>query len=170
MDTFNNPCIAPQSLPQAALADSHPVSPKLAWLMLVPSVAIGLQALVGAVLLSRFALELDWPRVALCMLAALVLALGYGRYRWLWARQFRYGLRQHDAMVWYGVWWRHHKVVPSCRLQHLSIEQGPLERKAGLATLKGYSAGSAGAELIIPGLTPELAQSLRQQLLEQVEQ
>ncbi|WP_341502988.1 PH domain-containing protein [Gallaecimonas sp. GXIMD4217] len=169
MDTFSNHSIHPDNLPQAALVEGNAVDPRLAKLMQAPLLPLMVAVPVAVLLFTRNALALSWLQALPWSLLALVLVLAMGRYRWLWARRFRYALREHDTMIWFGLWWRHHKVVPNCRLQHLAIEQGPLERYFGLSTLKGYSAGSASAELRIPGLTPQQAQALRQQLLLKVE-
>ncbi|MFW5948277.1 MAG: PH domain-containing protein, partial [Halolamina sp.] len=42
--------------------------------------------------------------------------------------------------------------------------RSPLERLLGLSTLVVYTAGSRGADVTIPGLTPEHASTLQQRL------
>lgn len=54
--------------------------------------------------------------------------------------------------------------VPFVRVQHVDTRRGPLERTLGLASVVVYTAGSRGADVSIPGLTPARAESLREQL------
>jgi membrane protein YdbS with pleckstrin-like domain len=54
--------------------------------------------------------------------------------------------------------------VPFVRVQHVDTRRGPLERLLGLASVVVYTAGSRGADVSIPGLRPERAEALRQQL------
>jgi len=54
--------------------------------------------------------------------------------------------------------------VPFVRVQHVDTRRGPLERALGLASVVVYTAGSRGADVAIPGLRPERAETLREQL------
>jgi membrane protein YdbS with pleckstrin-like domain len=56
--------------------------------------------------------------------------------------------------------------VPFVRVQHVDTQRGPVERLAGLASVVVYTAGSRGADVTIPGLRPERAEQLREQLRE----
>ena len=52
-------------------------------------------------------------------------------------------------------------VVPFSRIQHVEIDEGPLERFFGLATLSIYTAGDSGKDLKINGLEVEKAQEIK---------
>ena len=54
------------------------------------------------------------------------------------------------------------RVCPFNRIQHCSVDVGLFERKYGLATLSVYTAGGNEADMKIPGLTTEMAASLRE--------
>ena len=54
--------------------------------------------------------------------------------------------------------------VPYVRVQHVDTRRSPLERLAGLSSVVVYTAGSRGADVTIPGLRPERARELREQL------
>ena len=54
--------------------------------------------------------------------------------------------------------------VPLGRVQHVDIEQGPLERRHGLARLILFTAGTKAARQVIPGLRREVAEALRGEL------
>ncbi len=63
-----------------------------------------------------------------------------------------------------GVITRVNTVAPYVRIQHVDTRRGPLERVFGLATTVVYTAGSRGADVSIPGLTPERADDLQARL------
>ena len=54
--------------------------------------------------------------------------------------------------------------VPYVRVQHVDTQRGPLDRLLGLGRVVVYTAGSRGADVTIPGLTPDQARDLRNQL------
>ena len=64
-----------------------------------------------------------------------------------------YLVREYDVVYRHGWWSRTTVAVPFDRIQHSEIQQGPLGRWLGHCTLKLYTAGSAGANLEIPGLS-----------------
>jgi len=53
---------------------------------------------------------------------------------------------------------------PYVRIQHVDTRRGPIERVFGLATTVVYTAGTRGADVSIPGLTPERADDLQTRL------
>ncbi|WP_262694776.1 PH domain-containing protein [Kordiimonas aquimaris] len=70
-------------------------------------------------------------------------------------------LRAHDIHYKHGALWRHVTYLPFCRIQHVEIESGPLERLCKLSTLKFYSAGGGSADMKIPGLGFATAAKIR---------
>lgn len=81
------------------------------------------------------------------------------------ARSIAYGVCEHELLMQKGIIWFKRISLPYTRLQHISLSQGPLERKFGLKTLKCFSAGSGSAEIELPGLESKTAEKLRQHLL-----
>lgn len=81
------------------------------------------------------------------------------RYR-IWA----YQLRTDSLILKRGVITRVSTVAPYVRIQHVDVRRGPTERAFGLATTVVYTAGSRGADVSIPGLTPERAEDLQTRL------
>jgi membrane protein YdbS with pleckstrin-like domain len=78
------------------------------------------------------------------------------RYR-IWT----YQVRSDSLYLKRGVLTRVTTVAPYVRIQHVDTRRGPLERTFGLATTVVYTAGSRGADVSIPGLTPERAEDLQ---------
>ena len=60
-----------------------------------------------------------------------------------------------------GVLVHNETVVPFSRIQHVEIDEGPLERYFSLATLSVYTAGDSGKDLKISGLRIDLAQEIK---------
>lgn len=99
---------------------------------------------------------------------AIVLAAVVLLYRvvfaWLRYRIWRFDVRADSLYIERGVLTRIKTVVPFVRVQHVDSQRGPLERSVGLATVVVYTAGSRSADVAIPGLTPERADDLREEL------
>ncbi|WP_435065689.1 PH domain-containing protein [Halobaculum sp. EA56] len=134
---------------------------RLAWTVgaLIPGAFVG----VVAVLAARFGAPV--PVTAALGLAAAVVALGLVfavlRYR-IW----RFEVREDSLYIVRGVLTRVDTSVPYVRVQHVDTRRGPVERALGLASVVVYTAGSRGADITIPGLTPDRAGELREQLRE----
>jgi membrane protein YdbS with pleckstrin-like domain len=97
--------------------------------------------------------------VLVFLFAGLVWVLA--RYR-VWIYQIR-----RDALYLERGVFRHVRtLVPFVRIQHVDTSRGPLERALGLSTLVVYTAGSRGADVSVPGLTPEEARDLQQRVKE----
>lgn len=79
-------------------------------------------------------------------------------------RIWRFEVRADDLYLERGVFTRVNTVVPFVRVQHVDTQRGPVERAVGLASVVVYTAGSRGADVTIPGLTPERADDLQEQL------
>jgi len=77
-----------------------------------------------------------------------------------------YTLRELDLHYTSGLFFRKVVSQPITRIQHIELKRGPIERKAGLATLQVFSAGGAMHTFEIPGLPIDTAQQLRQFILQ----
>lgn len=104
------------------------------------------------------------PRLGGALTAALVilgLVWDVLQYR-VWVYQI-----QDDAIyLERGVFTHVRTLVPYVRIQHVDTSRGPFERTLGLSTLIVYTAGSRGADVSIPGLTPEEARDLQERVKE----
>lgn len=118
---------------------------------------------VAAAVGERF---VDLP-VAAGVVPAVVAAAGLALTAfWPSARYRAWGfrVREDDLYVRHGVLWRVVSVVPHRRIQHVDTRNGPLERALGLAQVVVYTAGARGADVTVPGLERERAESLRDRL------
>lgn len=143
----------------------HPARPGQRWVLharaMVPALALIAGGVVASVALTPLIGPVAWT------LAATTLALGlYGlaispAKRW---RALGWAAEAGELHVAGGVWIRWHTVVPFARVQHIDIAQGPLERGARVARLVVHTAGTAHAVVVLPGLAPDEAESLRDRL------
>jgi len=84
--------------------------------------------------------------------------------------------KQHQHAGWcltnsgleirHGIWWRNQISVPLARVQHTDVNQGPLLRRFGLAKLTVHTAGTENSAVALNGLSFEVAQRLRDALIE----
>lgn len=71
----------------------------------------------------------------------------------------------HDRLrVVRGIMWHSDTIVPFGRVQHIDVNQGPIERALGIATMTLHTAGSHNASVRLPGLGHELAIQMREEI------
>ncbi len=61
-----------------------------------------------------------------------------------------------------GILFRSDTVVPFGRIQHIDVNQGPLQRAYNIATLTVHTAGTHNASVHLPGLANEDALAMRE--------
>lgn len=134
---------------------------RIVWLFQAAFTSALLAAIVAAV--DAFLVEIGtWLPVATFLgLFALTGIHGLLRYR-VW----RYEIREDELYLERGVLTRVKTVVPFVRIQHVDARRSPLERLTGLASTVVYTAGSRGADVSVPGLSPSRANDLRDRLRE----
>lgn len=98
-----------------------------------------------ALLFLRFLIAVWWPW------------LSWRRWGWL--------VRGDELLIARGVLFRSVTAIPVERVQHVDVRQGPLEQWLGLARVHVHTASGVGADGMVPGLEPTVAESLRDQLV-----
>lgn len=126
------------------------------------------RAVIGGVVLAGIASIVDRFFVALPLEligAGVVLITVLGGTHAVFAhRIWRFRLDDDALFLVRGVITRTDTSVPYVRVQHVDTTRGPVERTIGLASVVVYTAGSRGADITIPGLRPQRATELREQL------
>ena len=79
-------------------------------------------------------------------------------------KYWKFDVRVDELYIERGILTRIKTIAPFRRLQHLDVEQSVFERMMGLGKLVVYTAGTRGADIVIPGLPIEYAEALRDQL------
>lgn len=113
------------------------------------------------------ALRLPWPLTFALVTALALLGISLGRrFAGLRFEHYRAELHEGEGIVLRsGIWWRSEVWVPTARLQHLDVAQGPLDRRWGMATLSLHTAGSHDQHTRIHGLPLDQAHALREHLM-----
>lgn len=73
-----------------------------------------------------------------------------------------YALREKDILFKSGWIIRKIRIVMLNRIQHVSVQSGPIERKYGLSSVSIYTAGSSQADFTITGISEETALRIKQ--------
>ncbi|MEM7780362.1 MAG: PH domain-containing protein [Pseudomonadota bacterium] len=73
-----------------------------------------------------------------------------------------YQISQDRLRVVRGIMFRSDTVVPFGRVQHIDVDQGPIERALDIATLTLHTAGSHNSSVHLPGLGHSLAVEMRE--------
>lgn len=161
---FRNEIVSVDSLPRLDDSAFEPLDPnhlrvqEISWLI------------TGAVLLTVgvvLPLALDAPRWVLALTTVPVILLvivgilaeraAFAQRGWL--------LRTHDISSRQGLIERTTTTAPFFRVQHVTVESGPVARLFGLAELTVFTAGAGLGDLSIPGLPEAVAAQLKETVL-----
>jgi uncharacterized protein len=138
----------------------HPSAPLLWLAQAVTGIAVVGVPLAFVALVSGL-----WLLAAALPVAGALLVVASGLYARAYLRRFRCRLLADGLLIERGVWWQSETFVPRARIQHTDVEQGPLQRRLGMATLEVYTAGTHASRLAVHGLDREGALRLRDRLL-----
>ena len=127
-------------------------------------VALAPVLLGGTVTALIFGVPWMWT-VGLGLAAGLVLTLWSLWMPSLAYDRWGYAVTDEELLIQHGVLFRELTAIPITRVQHVDTHQGPLEQLFGLARVHVYTASGMGADGIIPGLEPEVADALRDRLI-----
>lgn len=73
-----------------------------------------------------------------------------------------YALREKDLLFRSGWLNRKVRIVVRHRIQHVSVQSGPIERKFGLSSVSVYTAGSSEADFTIKGINEQTALGIKE--------
>jgi uncharacterized protein len=76
-------------------------------------------------------------------------------------RRWRYEIRTDEVDLQRGIFWITRTLVPLARIQHVDTQNGPLQRRYGLATVVFYTAAGANR---IPELSASIAAEVRDRI------
>lgn len=122
-----------------------------------------LAVLLIAGIVVYYMLDLDLPVIVIALVVVCLL-ITFGAILLITYKQHAYrgyALRQHDIIYKSGVIFRSITTLPFKRVQHCEVEQGPIDRRFGLAALSIFTAGGSASDLEIHGLTFESAMSMK---------
>jgi putative membrane protein len=129
------------------------------WVIQIILVAV---VILSAMIVLILAANAGWKAMLLLLLLAFAAAAFY--FQW---RGNRYALDTDQIFVRRG-WWREQlTIAPQIKIQSVEIEQGPLARRRGLASLQ---LGIAGGSLEIIALPIDVARQIQAQIINMVAQ
>ncbi len=139
----------------------HQISRKYLTVQLIAN-GFWLLAIVAAVLVLMLWLEQTWALIPGGIVAAFTIAALAVLPRQV--RSIGYQLREDDLVFRRGILWQRMVAVPYGRMQLVDITHGPMDRGFGIAQLKFVTAAAATG-VVIPGLTQQAAEALRDHLM-----
>jgi membrane protein YdbS with pleckstrin-like domain len=74
----------------------------------------------------------------------------------------KYAIREKDISYKSGIFFKKLTTVPFSRVQHIEIDEKPISRLFGLASLSIYTAGDSSDDLVIKGVTKEIALQIKE--------
>ena len=160
---FQNAGIDTTHLPKAEDVPLQPIHPKYLEVLKAQWIITWFVVATAAGVFIYFSKNLHDPAWIILISVSII---GFATLNWIFVkRSFHrksFAVRENDIM--YQTGWRVQslRVCPFNRIQHCSVDVGLFERKYGLATLSVYTAGGNEADMKIPGLTTEIAASLRE--------
>ncbi len=170
---FENPEIAREDLPAADSVNWLPMDQKFLRRLMAQSAITLVVIMIAAAAFSAFLkyLLMDAnPNVsfgamwAIIPLVAIPLFLGPV----ISVPRIAYAVRDKDILYKTGVFWQTVTAIPFNRIQHVEKSSTPLDRRFDIATLQLFTAGGAGGDLKIYGLSASTAEDLRVFIIEKV--
>lgn len=155
------PVLAPEVNGHGDAQELTALHPNYKSALRVQAVLVSLPFIVGAfVIESREILPTGAVMIPVALLALLfILRLPMRRFQ---ARG--YAMSTDRLRVVRGILFKHDTVVPFGRVQHIDVNQGPLDRFFGIAKLTLHTAGSHNASVHLPGLGEQLARDMREEI------
>lgn len=169
-----NPTLDPAELPPVDALTWRPMAASYPWIVLMSSMVSWLIVLFivffAAAVLPQAIPEDQMPPLLAWLLPHSGWLLLFALYSLLkgqvTVRTMRYCVRDQDIHFRRGLVWRRFSHLPISRIQHVSLASGPLERAFGVQQLMLFTAGSGGADMVLPGLPRDSAEQLRQFIID----
>jgi len=56
--------------------------------------------------------------------------------------RYKYALGDEGILINRGIWWKYRRTIPYARIQHISVDQGPIEQMFHIYRVNSYTAGT----------------------------
>ena len=172
----------PSKQPEVAATDSspdvvaikapdrrHPLASRIVQLWTIENgIGLGLLLLGTSAAVIALIVNTDAPKLLLVLIWVAVFSLFLMQLLWFPKREYdrwSYEMTDQTLELRFGVIWEKAVLIPLSRLQHVDLHRGPLERHFGLSSLEIHTAGTKNASHKIPGLEPDIAIQLRDELV-----
>lgn len=165
---FLNTTIEPSALPDANEAAWKPVERSYLTVLRFHWLIMTLIVFTLASLLLIFVHSISQRTITLTIIGVLVFVILYFIQQELSFRSRAYAVREHDILYRHGWFIQTTGICPFNRIQHCSVDSGPIERSYKLATLTLYTAASESADVKIAGLPETQALSIREFIMQKI--
>ncbi len=159
-EIFENQQIESSRLPHHEIINYESLEPKYLNTNIITTLIIWFIIMTIIIVVSFFAdfiQENRWNILgAISLIFILILILEYFGFKFK-----GYALRQKDISYKRGLIWREITALPFNRVQHCEINEGPIDRMFGLASIKIFTAGGSSSDLEIPGLSKSNAELIK---------
>lgn len=160
---FTNNSLSPEELPTILSVSFHPLEKGY---LVVESIFFFIRLLVFLLLAIALIYFVEPLQESLIVILAAIFFLllsiiGYVTMR-LSFKYSGYALREKDLLFRSGWLKRKVRIVVRNRIQHVSVQSGPIERKFGLSSVSVFTAGSSEADFTIKGITEKTAKGIKE--------
>lgn len=145
----------------------HPLDPGVKTLWSIRLLLFAILLATGVFIFELSTSEAPLLPLPFGIVSALLLGIGLAAAFTLPILHYRiwgFGVYNSELHVQRGLFTRVYTIAPTGRIQHLDVAQSLIERMLGLGRLVVYTAGTRGADIVIPGLQIGYAQALRDYL------
>jgi len=66
----------------------------------------------------------------------------YNIWIFMYFSRYRYALGEEGILINRGIWWKYRRTIPYARIQHISVDQGPIEQIFHIYRVNSYTAGT----------------------------
>lgn len=168
METFSNKQVDLETLPKVQSLVFQPLEWRYRKVLIIIRVLflIVLALIAGIFVVGNIMEPLPEPARTILFFGIPILYLLFVIWSYLSVTKrfdnMEYTIREKDIIYRSGWLWKQMTTVPFNRVQHVSIDQGPVERRYNLSKLKVFTAGGGASDLTIPGLDPTIANDLKE--------
>ena len=147
-------------LPDIQDLEMTPLDQKYRYILLMNIIVLYGFGIAGLIIARSISTDAHFKHVSIYLICALIFAmLVQGIIHYLGFKKRAFAMREKDMCYSYGYLTNKTLVLPYNRIQHIEIARSFMARKLGLATLKIYSAGESGGDMVIHGLPNDIAES-----------
>ena len=166
-EEFSNFELDVASLPQYERVKLHSLSRKYL-VKLHVNTTISLFFFMGGLIAAYFFLQ-NYQLLYWLLCGFFLLLFGWSYYvNFQLQKRNGYSLRERDVIYRRGFIFEKVTVVPFNRIQHVSVERNFLDKILKLSTLKVFTAGGSGSDVSIPGLQPDTATTLKEEISQRI--
>ncbi|SDU03645.1 hypothetical protein SAMN04487762_1425 [Polaribacter sp. Hel1_33_78] len=165
---FNNIVL---ELPDITKIEFKKIDRKYFKVILVVYFLFFISLFIGLVLLHQFLFLDELKAYTILLYTFFIIIFGFiFLYLKLGFPMKKYALRERDISYKSGLLIKKITTVPFSRIQHVEIDEKPISRLFGLASLSVYTAGDSSDDLVVKGLKKEVAIQLKEFIITKIDE